>query len=304
MMSTGKVFFPILLATILHDRYSVKTEITLERYASQIYRDTSVVPTQSAELLKDATTIYTNNTTETRRYTYVAYIYLEEGGAVWRCGGSLIAEDLVLTAAHCLPGNDYFYGSVTIGGYETYDNEPQKNYKVSGFEIHPDYLANGYPDNDFAIVKLDRCSGTRPVLLNRTGRDNIVDGAMVTVLGWEDTFNDDGYEQYTTIQESFVYLNQECEPWRSKNNLGTLTDNMLCTSLGVLSKPAIPKRGDSGGALLIKGDRPEEDVQIGVVSFGYDKPGRKDHVPTVHGNVGAAFHWITGVRDRLSQCSR
>jgi secreted trypsin-like serine protease len=247
------------------------------------------------------------------RYPYVAYIYWDEDGAVWRCGGTLIAQDLVLTAAHCLPKSDSFLGTVTLGGYESYNNEPQVNYRIASIVRHPEYSGwTGYPNNDFAIVQLDRCSGVSPVTLNQPGQLQLVDKELYTVLGWEDTLDAEGYEIYTTIQESMVYLDQSCEPWRSRTTLGTMTDNMMCTSSlptdeslsrhNTTKATTIPKQGDSGGALLLKGTHPKDDIQIGVISFGYDKPGRKKPVPTVYGKVESSYSWIFIASNSLSQC--
>lgn len=64
--------------------------------------------------------------------------------------------------------------------------------------------------------------------------------------------------------------------------LESFTDRMLCASSNTLTSPTchIPIRGDSGGALPMKVSQPEDDVHIGIVSFGYDKLGRKDPVTT------------------------
>jgi len=257
----------------------------------------------TTEISAKASTIQ-NDDKVAGRYPYVAYIYLDKEDLVWRCGGTLIAQDVVLTAAHCLPKSGTFSGSVTLGGYESYNNEPQENFKINSIVKHPRFSWIGYPDNDVAIVKLDRCSGVQPITLKQPGGTQLIDNEVFTVLGWEDTLDDQGYEKETTIQESRVRYNKQCEPWRSRKTLGNMTESMLCTSLDErLSKRVIPKRGDSGGALLIKGQQPKDDVQIGVVSFGYDKPGRKTPVPTVYASVESTFSWILQARNAISQCS-
>jgi hypothetical protein len=168
------------------------------------------------------------------RYPYVAYIYLDEDDMVWRCGGTLIAPDVVLTAAHCVPKGNTFFGTVTLGGYESYNNEPQENYRIVSIVRHPEYSGwTGYPHNDFAMVTLDRCAGVPPVTLHQPGQLQLLDKEFYTVLGWEDTFDEHGYEKYTTIRESAVYLDESCEPWRSLTSLGTMTENMICTSISL-----------------------------------------------------------------------
>lgn len=262
--------------------------------------------------------------TKAGRYPYVAYIYLDEDDVVWRCGGTLIAPDVVLTAAHCLPKSNNFFGTVTLGGYESYNNEPQENYRIVSVVRHPEYSGwKGYPNNDFAMVTLDRCASVPAVTLHQPGQLHLLDMELYTVLGWEDTFDEQGYEKYTTIRESSVYLDESCEPWRSRTSLGTMTENMICTSVSLsaasytasnsinllssrhttaTTTANIPKQGDSGGALLIKGSEPKDDIQIGVISFGYDKPGRRTPVPTVYGKVESSFSWISIASNSISQC--
>jgi len=94
-------------------------------------------------------------------------------------------------------------------------------------------LSAGYPHNDFAMVTLDRCAGVPPVTLHQPGQLQLLDREFYTVLGWEDTFDEHGYEKYTTIGESAVYLDESCEPWRSRTSLGTMTENMICTSISL-----------------------------------------------------------------------
>jgi len=296
----------IILSTLLLKRNAIEsTNVLIDSFPSDILWGSRLGTTNQAKLsdvkaLKDS-----NANRNIVRYPYVAYMYFEEEDEVWRCGGTLIAEDVILTAAHCLPKRDSFYGSVTLGGYESYDNEPQENYRITEIKRHPGYQWNGYIDNDFAVAKIDRCSGVQPVILkNRIGGRKLVDGEALTALGWEDTFNEEGFEEYTTIQESTVRLNYECEPWRSRRSLGTMTDSMLCAISDALPGLAstIPKRGDSGGALLLKGSGPEDDVQIGLVSFGHNKPGRKELVPTVYGSIEVSIPWVTLMTEKLSRC--
>jgi secreted trypsin-like serine protease len=236
------------------------------------------------------------------RFPYVAFLYFEQNDKAWRCGGTLIAEDVVLTAAHCIPTHGDHYSSVTLGGIETYDDNAQENFELTSYDIHPHFELEGYPLFDIALVRLDRCSGIKPISLSRDMLRNADESKHLHVFRWEDTFDEDGYEETTRIRDSAVPLDRQCDPWRSRTDLGTLRSSHICTATTNLDPSLAPTRGDSGGALIIKGRNANDDVQVGVVSFGYSKKSSKNRVPTVHSNVETSYNWIDTTKENISQC--
>jgi secreted trypsin-like serine protease len=85
---------------------------------------------------------------------------LRENGSIESyCGGSMVAPDVLLTAAHCVDG--YPLASVAIGGHS------KKEWKgevipMSKIFVHEDF--NGWTmKNDFAIVILEK-----PTSMNTT----------------------------------------------------------------------------------------------------------------------------------------
>ncbi|KAL3780631.1 hypothetical protein ACHAWO_003137, partial [Cyclotella atomus] len=96
------------------------------------------------------------------RYSYMAALTegLRENGSIESyCGGSMVAPDVLLTAAHCVDG--YPLASVAIGGHN------KKEWKgevipMSKIFVHEDF--NGWTmKNDFAIVILEK-----PTSMNTT----------------------------------------------------------------------------------------------------------------------------------------
>ena len=219
------------------------------------------------------------------------------------CGGSLIARDVVLTAAHCMRATDY----AVLGEHdiEVLNDGDGEVFAVREVILHPDFSQMLMSiDNDFMLVFLEGASAADDVITVKLNSDPSLPsvGQSVTVMGWGDTDISDDFDEETQhdVETSTVLMNvdvsiisnEECDASEGyidgtyATYSGRITENMLCAT----SDGSDSCQGDSGGPMVIKGDDGPADVQVGVVSWAYGCA--IDQFPGVYARVSRAYDWI------------
>ncbi|KAK1733568.1 trypsin-like serine protease [Skeletonema marinoi] len=162
------------------------------------------------------------------------------------CGGSLIAEDVVLSAAHCDSGGEGNYNAV-VGRHAHDDNDGQK-LSVKEALLHPDYDGDT-TDNDFMLIFLNESANSKTFVKLNTDAATPETGAAVTVMGWGDVDPSDEQELSSELMEVEVNVitNEECGA--SNGGFGSyedqVTSNMLCAREEGGGEDSC--QGDSGG---------------------------------------------------------
>ena len=220
------------------------------------------------------------------------------------CGGSLIARDVVLTAAHCQVGLSYY---VVLGRHDHNDGDGEELF-VWEEVPHPNYnKLNFLVDNDFMLIFLETPSTDENVMTVKLNADASVPfvGQDVWAMGWGDTditndfdmLTDDDVDMSDVLMtiEVQVVSNEECEAsevsiggGNSVTYVGEITDNMLCAQDSGQDQDSC--QGDSGGPLVIRDY--DGDVQVGVVSGGIGCA--LEEFPGVYARVSEAYEWIQG----------
>jgi secreted trypsin-like serine protease len=198
------------------------------------------------------------------------------------CGGTLIDEDSVMTAAHCVVFIGRKTNDSTLGyrdvrldvGVTVLNSDQGKRRRIdrlSHIRIHPDY--NGERNNKFdvAVIELARpVNSIDPIALAEpSSGDDLEDPpGTATVTGWGSTiaqlpFGSGPRPQYPKRMregEPPLVSDTQCKTSYRRSFFPAL---MVCAGEGAIDTC----QGDSGGPMFVDDSAPVR-RQIGITSFG------------------------------------
>ncbi|XP_066144714.1 uncharacterized protein [Euwallacea fornicatus] len=211
-------------------------------------------------------------------YPFEVALYVYVYSALYFCGGSLITNEFIMTAAHCVDGATNFIA--VLGAHDLNVQEDNRlAFNTSTFIIHEGWNSNTL-QNDIALVKLPEkvtfSSYISPVTM-ASGTDTY-SGLISRVLGW-------GKTTYGSLSDVLRYVdapvitNEQCSSYSEYTSY--IVNHHLCTEgNGTVGSC----NGDSGGALLVNG------VQVGIVSFGVEDCTAS--LPSVYTRVTDFNDWV------------
>lgn len=209
------------------------------------------------------------------------------------CGGSLINEQWVLTAASCVDRSSSIQQyTVLLGAHQLLNlSQNVEFYPLQKILIHPNYLGKaGSFSADIALLKLASpvpfTSHILPICLPQS-YDDFSRNTNCWIAGWGNTGKDEQLSAPLTLQEAKVPIisRRDCNnfynavPFRGMNQ-EPIKPDMICTGYTQGRKSFC--QGDGGGALVCKVGR--RWTQAGIVSWGvgcgkYFHPGVYISVP-------------------------
>uniref|UniRef100_A0A336LS69 CSON014307 protein n=1 Tax=Culicoides sonorensis TaxID=179676 RepID=A0A336LS69_CULSO len=203
------------------------------------------------------------------------------------CGGSIISETVVLTAAHCVKGHESFdlgFGSIEF-------NNPEVEVTTTDKIIHPEY-DHSHLHNDIALLilpsALEFTKNIKPIQLpSYSQTDMSFADEKATVSGHGKTGDDESSSKRLMYVHVKVIDNEECTKFYGKK---LIKDFTICT-VGWNKRSSGTCQGDSGGPLITYDEDLDDNIQIGVVSF-VAGTGCESKVPAGYVRVTSYLDWI------------
>ncbi|XP_005754663.1 trypsin-like [Pundamilia nyererei] len=208
---------------------------------------------------------------------YMASVQNNKGQHV--CGGFLITEDFVVSAAHC---NDFTPTHVVLGNHNLKNGNHQK-IKIKKKIIHENYQQLGL-GNDIMLLELLSVQLNERVQTIQLPRAEIhlEENQVCQVAGWGTTKTHGKSVDELMVVNVSVITSKNCEAQWPR-----LPANVICAGGYNTTKGFC--QGDSGGPLLCDG------LAVGVVSFNYKENCSYPNKPNIYTDISKYLQWIDGI---------
>ncbi len=192
-----------------------------------------------------------------RPYQFMISLQTQNGSH--RCGGALIRSEWVLTAAHCVDGDDPEDLQIMIGSQLR--SQPGDIIELEQIIVHPQY-GTGY---DVALLRLETAATQTPTRISELSEQPLwAPGETATAIGW----GRDNYQVGTSpdqLHEVEVPVVSDADCGLSYTGQGFHPSTEVCAGEPTGLKDTC--QGDSGGPLMVP-DAAGRFIVFGTVSWG------------------------------------
>jgi len=232
-----------------------------------------------------------------------------EGEIPWQvniggCGGTLVSDRHVITAAHCTQYRSTSFMEVRVGTLEKYPswwNEDVLRLKLRRKEEHPRWNATGIVNNDIAVLELETpidwaaFPNVRPACLPKGETIEEVVNKPAVVSGWGAISNSRNFPDFLQRVNLTINGRENCGRW---TNWRSLPEDRFCAGQTQPGKSHC--FGDSGGPLVASGRENNGAATLfGVVSYVGPFGCGAQNWPGVYANVPYFLNQETWLQDQL-----
>lgn len=217
-----------------------------------------------------------------RKYSWMVF-------SAYECGLTLIAPNVLLTAAHCV---DIDKAYISLGVHNIYDYageiKDRENYYIDEYVRHPSFSSSTF-DYDFMVMKMNGFSNRTPIVLD-DGSNELSDGTELITIGWGHTYYYGTPSNILREVEIDYMNNSHCS--NKYQDFRSITDQMFCAGRTVGDTTYDSCTGDSGGPIIRKSDG----KQVGIASWGRECA--NPNYPGVYSRISSAYDWIQTYIDK------
>merc|ERR1711964_110746 len=183
------------------------------------------------------------------------------GGSLM-CGGSLVKDNMVVTAGHCCDGQSASRLGVRVGNHHLYEDDPdQEDIAVAKVMLHEQY-DSWTISNDICLLELESSADFGSSVIDKimlpSDGEEYTAGTTCTVSGWGTTSEGGSLAKVLMKVDVPVVSDDDC---RGSYGQDEIADSMICAGLDAGGKDSC--QGDSGGPFMCGSQL------SGVVSWGY-----------------------------------